>query len=105
MMALSKPSGWRGRGTSSRSPSPPCRRRRWNRRGGIMVEDLIATWQELGNMLADVGETYGDLHPDVVIAILDDCALKATELTQQIVARRAYVEDIRALMPVTQSEA
>ena len=64
-----------------------------------MVEDLIVTWEELGNMLADVGENYGDMHADDVIGIPDNCRLKAMELTQQIVARRDYVQDIRALIP------
>lgn len=64
-----------------------------------MVEDLMATWEELGNMLAEVGENYGDMHPDDVIGILDNCRPKTTELTQQIAARREYVQDIRALIP------
>src|SRR5437016_5652468 len=32
--------------------------------GPHMLEDLMATWEELGHMLADVGENYGDMHPD-----------------------------------------
>ena len=67
-----------------------------------MVEDVMVTWQELGNMLADVQENYTDMHADDVSAILNNCRLKATELTQQIVARWEYVQDIRALIPVTQ---
>ena len=70
-----------------------------------MVDDLMATWEELGNMLADVGENYGDMHADDVSEILDNCRLKATELTHQIVARWEYVQDIRALIPVTQRGA
>jgi hypothetical protein len=70
-----------------------------------MVDDLMVMWEELGHMLADVGENYTDMHPDDVIGILDNCRLKATELTQQIVARRDYVQDIRSLIPFTQSGA
>jgi len=70
-----------------------------------MFEDLIATWQEVGNMLADVQQNYGDTHPDDVIGILDNCALKATEMTQQIVERRQYVQELTPYWKVTQSGA
>lgn len=68
-----------------------------------MFEDLIATWQELGNMLADVQENYGDMHPDDVIGVLDNCTLKATVLTQEIASRREYVRGLAPYWKVTQS--
>jgi hypothetical protein len=70
-----------------------------------MFEDLIATWRELGNMLADVQENYADFHPDDVIGILDNCTLKATELTQQIVARREYVRGLAPFWKITNNGA
>jgi hypothetical protein len=70
-----------------------------------MFEDLLAAWQELGNLLADVQQNYGDMHPDDVIGILDNCTLKATELTQQIVARREYVRGIAPYWKITNSGA
>lgn len=70
-----------------------------------MFEDLLAAWQELGNMLADVQQNYGDMHPDDVIGILDNCTLKAAELTQQIVARRENVRGIAPYWKITNSGA
>src|SRR2546421_7880062 len=71
--------------------------------GRTMFEDLVNTWQELGNMLADVAQNFGDMHPDDVIGILDNCTLKATELTQGIVARRQYIQELRRYWKVTPS--
>jgi hypothetical protein len=68
-----------------------------------MVDDLMETWEQLGHMLADVGENFTDMHPDDVAKVLRNCELKATELTQQIAGRRKYVEDIRTLWENTQS--
>lgn len=73
--------------------------------GRTMFEDLLITWQELGNMLADVQQNYGDMHPDDVIGVLGNCTLKAAELTQQIAARREYVRELRPYWKVTQSGA
>jgi hypothetical protein len=71
-----------------------------------MFDDLIATWQELGNMLADVQENHTDMHPSDVAEVLGNCGLKAFELTQAIQARRMYV--LKEVLPnwtVTQSGA
>ena len=56
-------------------------------------------------MLADVQQNYGDMHPDDVIGILDNCTLKAAELTQQIVARRENVLGLAPYWKITQSGA
>lgn len=68
-----------------------------------MFEDLIAAWQELGNMLADVQENYGDMHPDDVIGVLGNCTLKATVLTQEIAARRQSVLELAPYWKITQA--
>lgn len=70
-----------------------------------MFEDLIATWQELGNMLADVQENYGDMHPDDVMLMLDNCQFKAMELTEQIKVRREHVLGLAPYWKITQSGA
>ena len=73
--------------------------------GRTMFEDLVFAWQELGKMLADVQQNYGDMHPDDVIGILDNCTLKATELAQEIVGRREYVRGLAPYWKITNSGA
>jgi hypothetical protein len=69
-----------------------------------MFDDLIATWQELGSMLADVQENHTDMHPEDVAEILRNCGLKATELTQAIQERRTYIlAEVLPNWTVTQS--
>lgn len=68
-----------------------------------MFEDLLATWQELGAMLADVQENYADTHPDDVMLMLDNCQFKAMELTEQIKLRREHVLGLRAYWKINPS--
>ena len=70
-----------------------------------MFEDLLETWQELGNMLADVQENHTDMHPLDVAEVLWNCGLKATELTQAIAVRRQYVIELAPYWTITQSGA
>lgn len=70
-----------------------------------MVADLIAMWEELGHMLADVQENYADMHPDDVVGVLGNCTLKATVLTQEIAARRQSVMELAPYWKIPQSGA
>ena len=56
-------------------------------------------------MLADVQENYGDMHPDDVMLMLDNCQFKAMELTEQIKVRREHVLGLAPYWKITQSGA
>lgn len=71
-----------------------------------MFDDLRNTYEELGRMLSDAQESYGDLHPEDVAELLRNCGLKATELAQDILARRQYIlEEVLPGWVVTHSGA
>jgi hypothetical protein len=74
--------------------------------GRSMFDDLVATWEELGTLLADVQENHMDMHPSAVAEVLRNCGLKAMELTRDIEARRQYViDEVLPDWTVTQSGA
>jgi hypothetical protein len=69
-----------------------------------MFDDLIETWQELGNMLSDVQENHTDMHPSDVVGVLGNAMWKAMDLTQALEARRKYIlTEVLPNWTVTQS--